>query len=259
MLGASGKPVPLVAPVSDLLGLRADWQYAVRLHSTYGPFWPEIGVTVRSGKEAVRVDLAVEAETARIEWISAEAARLRKRELPRLFLDASRLAAEGRLSAKLAPFLERVLRRPGEEPDDVPDGDLPALAAWALDEVLRISRVEVRNCPLCKVPWVASATQPSPYCERPFPGRHMSCRELKKDEHFRESQRDWRREYKRVHERVRRGTVSDAEWEAWRKQNSPGAWIAFDTWIERKRKLLEGLPEEQREAALASLSGTKKR
>jgi hypothetical protein len=62
----------------------------------------------------------------------------------------------------------------------------------------------------------------------------MSCRALKKDEHFRESQRDWRREYKRLHERRKRGTLSAADWASWRAENSHEAWFPFEEWNRRR-------------------------
>ncbi len=236
VLGEGGKVLPLTAPVNDLLGLRGDWLYAVHLHSTYSPFWPDEWITLPLEIDTTDLDdhdLANEADVAQIERVAQEARELRRRKLPRQFLLACRRAEEGHLSAKLAPFLERVRRRPGDAPDEVPDGDLATLAAWALDQALRMRPLQVRECPLCKVPWLASPEQLSPYCERPYPGRHMSCRELKKDEHFRESQRDWRREYKRLHERRKRGTLSEADWNAWRAENSPEAWIAFEEWRKR--------------------------
>jgi hypothetical protein len=243
---ADGRTLPLTAPVNDLIGLRVEWPYAVHLHSSYRPFWPTEWISVPAELDTTGLDdheLAIEAMAAQIERIQTEASELRRRKLPAKFLAACHQAEQGHLSASLAPFLERVVHRPGEAPDEVPEGDLPTLAAWALHQALRLRPLEVRECQLCKVPWLASPEQPSPYCERPYPGRSMSCRELKKDEHFRESQRDWRREYKRLYERRKRGTLSEADWQAWRAENNPAAWYAFDEW--RKRRIpVVGAPDQ---------------
>ena len=107
----------------------------------------------------------------------------------------------------------------------------------------------MRECPLCKVPWLADVDQPSRYCARPYPGKQMSCRALKKDEDFRESQRDWRREYKRVYERVKRGTLSENVWERWRADNDPNAWHPLETWLKRNEALF--LPVEEQDNAPA--------
>jgi Family of unknown function (DUF6076) len=237
LLGEGEKVLPLTAPVNDLVGLRSDWPYAVHLHSSYGSFWPDEWIHLPDGFDPTGLDeheLATAALAEQIATIEHRASELRRSKLPARFLDACRKAEQGYLAASLGPYLERVLRRPGEAPDEVPEGDLPALGAWALDQMLRLRQVEVRDCPLCGVPWLASPEQPSPYCERPYPGRHMSCRGLKKDEHFRESQRDWRREYKRLHERRKRGTLSETDWNGWRAENSPNAWTAFEEWLKRR-------------------------
>lgn len=237
LLGGSGKVLPLTAPVNDLLGIRAQWPYAVHLHSRYSDFWPDEWIRIPEEIDTAGMDereLGATAVAEQIVTIQATAGRLRQQKLPTKLLEACRQAEHGHFSAILAPFLERVLRRPGDEPDEIPEGDLPTLAAWALDQALREHTLEVRECALCKVPWLASAEQTSPYCDRPYPGRQMSCRSLKKDEHFRESQRDWRREYKRLHERRKRGTLSEADWNAWRAENTPDAWIAFAEWLKRR-------------------------
>jgi Family of unknown function (DUF6076) len=237
VLGEHGPTLPLTAPVNDLLGLRADWPYAVHLHSNYGSFWPDewLDLPVEFDPRGLTAhELGIEAQGAQLERIQDEVRALRRRKLPDTFLAACKQAEQGHLSADLAGFLERIVRRPGQEPDEVPEADLPTLATWALDQALRERPLELRECPLCKRPWIASPEQPSPYCDRPYPGRSMSCRALKKDEHFRESQRDWRREYKRLHERRKRGTLTEADWRAWRAENNPDAWYPFDEWQKRR-------------------------
>jgi Family of unknown function (DUF6076) len=237
LLGERGKPLPLTQPVNDLLGLRDEWDYAVQLDSNYGSFWPDEWMDLPADFDSTGLtdhDLADEARAAQIDRIADEIRELRRRKLPDTFLAACKQAEQGHFSVTLAGFLEQITRRPGDEPDEVPEADLPTLATWALDQALRQRPVEVRECPLCKRPWLASPEQPSPYCDRPYPGRSMSCRALKKDEHFRESQRDWRREYKRLHERRKRGTLSEADWQAWRADNNPDDWYAFDEWQRRR-------------------------
>jgi Family of unknown function (DUF6076) len=234
--GSGGKALPLTAPVNDLIGLRGDWHYAVHLHSSYHPFWPEDWIRLPEDFDPTGHDeqeLATQAAAEQIVRIEDTAIELRRHKLPTKFLAACHQAEQGHFSSSLAPFLERVLRQPPDVGDQIPEADLPTLATWALDHALRLRPLQVRDCPLCKVPWLASPEQPSPYCERPYPGRQMSCRQLKKDEHFRESQRDWRREYKRLHERRKRGSLSKADWDAWRAENTPDAWIAFEEWQKR--------------------------
>lgn len=237
--GPAARVVPLLAPVNDLIGLRGDHEYSVHVESTYWPLWPSswpedlpddlMTYSVDGQPLEPHLHLAV----AHLERVGKEIESWRRRRFPKLFLQAALPATEGRFSSRLGPLYERVVRKPPDA-DDVPDGELPVLAAWVLDQALGLWPLELRECPLCKVPWLASPEQTSPYCLRPYPGRHMSCRDLKKDEHFRESQRDWRLEYKRINERKRRGTLSEADWNAWRAENHPHAWIAFDTWKERQ-------------------------
>jgi hypothetical protein len=237
VLGDSGKPLPLTAPINDLLGLRDEWHYAVHLESNYGSFWPDEWIDLPAGFDSSGLtdhELGTQAAAAQIDRIRDEIQALRRRKIPDRFLAACQQAEQGHLSARLAGFLERIVHRAGVEPDEVPEADLPTLATWALDQALRQRPLELRECPLCKRPWIASPEQPSPYCDRPYPGRSMSCRGLKKDEHFRESQRDWRREYKRLYERRKRGTLSEADWRAWRAENDADAWFPFDEWQKRR-------------------------
>lgn len=217
--------LPLPMPVNDLIGLRAESGYATHLFEQYHRFWPE-SWWPNHPDSGTRFDGAAER-------VEREAAVWSKQDLPTHFLAAARLAESGHFSARLAPFYERVKRRPAEEPDEVEDGDLAALAAWTLGEALRLRPVSLRECPLCRVPWLASAMEASPYCLRPYPGRQTSCRALKKDEHFRENQGAWRREYKRLYEQKKRGTLAERDWDAWRAGNSPDAWFPFPVWKER--------------------------
>jgi hypothetical protein len=225
----------LVSPVNDLIGLRADHEYAVHLMQDYWPLWPANWFRPDPAEEG-RADLGYV-----LEQVGHQLSIWKQQRLPSLFLGAAQRAEQGHLSAKLGRHLERVTRRPGDEPDEIPDGELATLATWALDEALRLRPLVLRECPLCKVPWITDPGQPSPYCSRPYPGRLMSCREMKKDEHFRENQRDWRLEYKRIYERKNRGTVTEEDWEAWRAENGPNGWIAFDEWKQR-RDVLASIP-----------------
>jgi hypothetical protein len=247
VLEGAGKTVPLTAAVNDVLGLRDEWPYAVHLRSRYGSFWPDEWIDLPEEFDTSGLDeheLASEAVVAQIQRIQSEARELRRQKLPDRFLAACRQATEGHLSVSLAPLLERVLYRPGAEADEIPNGDLATLAAWSLDQTLRLFPIEIRECQLCHLPWLSPPQQASHNCERPYPGRAMSCRALKKDEHFRESQRDWRREYKRLYERRKRGTLSEADWDAWRAENSHDAWYPFDEWNKRRIPIV-GADEEK--------------
>lgn len=241
--GAGQSVMSPTKPANDLIGLRDDEGYLVHLAMTdYFSFWPW-GADAQTRRE--------DFDEALFAGLEGEIAVWTKGRLPSLFLRGARQAAEeGHFSAKLAPHYERATLR-AEQADEVPDGDLPALAAWGLQEALHLRPLEVRECPLCKVPWLADADQPSSYCTRPYPGKQMTCRALKKDEDFRENRGDWRREYKRVYERVKRGTLSEEVWERWRADNSPDAWHPLETWLKKNEALF--LPVEERDNAPAAL------
>src|SRR3954470_22859610 len=148
--------LPLIAPLNDLLGLLRRYprpadklQYLPWLSNRYGSL---------GGR--------------RHEGFLAEA---REREVQDAFLLAAKAAAKGKLSADLAPRLER-LRFGADGTVDVPD--FAALAAWSLLEAVRRQPLELRTCPQCKAKWLARPEE-SDYCQRVAPGQvTRDCRTL---------------------------------------------------------------------------------
>jgi hypothetical protein len=229
LLGERGREYPgqsepapsLTQPIDDLLGLApgdvVDVESGYFWHLLrYGPFWGG----------GVGTDPLWEKERSRWrKWAVQFSPRL---------LKAARRAQDGRLSALLAPELERVRYTPGRGSDEVPDGDLPALATWCLVEVLRREPITVEKCRRCKRPWLVQPGQV--YCQRPAPGHVRDCRTLAKEEAFLSSEevRGYRREYKRLHELKRRGTITMAQLNAWRQGNTPSDWKPYKQWLETK-------------------------
>lgn len=216
----------LTAPIDDLLGLRSDSRYAAIIGLRYRPLrWGE-----RELPQLLREqpNLLKALDT----WRVAVEQRIRDwldDGLPDLFLDAIREAADaGTLSTTLVPYLGQIVRRPAPKRDEVPD--LPTLATWALDQLMRRSQIEVRTCPTCDYPWLAVDSDHDVYCTRPTPGKLRSCREIHNQRAFEEAQREWRREYKKLHERKSRGTLPVEEFAAWRAANRPSFWLPFEEW-----------------------------
>lgn len=234
-----GKTPSLTQPLDDILGLAAqelqdddddgplliDYTPYGNHLMNYGRFWP---IPWEQGTKPSLEDAVKAGAAHRAAWREFE-----KRDKPR-FLKALPRAADGRFPSALALDLERVRYTP--DGAEVPDGDLPALAAWSLAEALRRQRVVLATCPKCNRPWVAQDGQE--YCERPAPGHSRNCREVAKEERFLSSPdvRAYRREYKRLHELSRRGTLSTADLNAWRQANTPSKWAPYTTWLESTPK-----------------------
>jgi hypothetical protein len=246
--GEQQKVLPFTQPINDLIGLRDgdDPEYRDHLIAAYREFWPDewyeydaetaewLGL-LDPGLEVVESEaretgLRRAVDEAIYEWQNGG--------VPGLFLETAQLAEAGRFSARLASVYERIQLRPGDEPDAVPDGDLPALAAWGLREAMRVRELELRECPRCGMPWVTAAGQPNPnpYCLRPSPGHHTTCRELDAKARSTERHAAWQREYKRVYARRLRDKLSDEEWAAWRGENSRDGWTRLEDW-QRNRQV----------------------
>jgi hypothetical protein len=63
----------------------------------------------------------------------------------------------------------------------------------------------------------------------------MTCANLHAHERFAKQRAGWDKEYRRIYARKLRGTVSQAEWDAWRSApagsaNAPEMWVSFDRW-----------------------------
>lgn len=216
---------PLTQPLDDLLGVRlediaADGPSPYSDHLLrYRRFWPSPG-PAHDADELVAWHDAWRDQWR--EWMVEAAPR---------FLLAAQAAESGRISALIAPDIERVTFKSGVSPDSVPDGDFPALAAWCLLEALRQHPMSLAACNGCQRPWLK--TTGHDYCLRPRPGHTRTCREIAKEAAFLSSDetKGYRREYKRLHERKRRGAISTAQLNAWRQMNGPAAWKPYEDWV----------------------------
>jgi Zn-finger nucleic acid-binding protein len=210
--------LPLTVPVNDLLGrlrkggrneppfvTRANDLYSVS--ERYAPLGGPQGVLGDAHKVEVHAD----------------------------FLAAAESAVKGRLSRRLAPYVERLRFEPDGSVADVPD--FVALAAWSLLEAVRRQRLELRTCPTCKGKWLAAPEERSRYCQRQAPGQSKDCRTLDYEKRLAGdvAYRAYRREYKRLTEQQRRGSLDLVELTHWRDQNSPAQWLPFDEWKENDR------------------------
>jgi len=197
--------VPLVAPVNDLLALSSERIYVQHLASSYPGFWPRLQ----------------EAETSVREWLAAG--------VPCLFAEATEAASRGSLSPSIISYTAAVVRRAAPDSDEV--NDLPALGAWALERLLERRAVVVRPCSSCGRPWIPPTRYPHNLCHRPRPGFRLSCFEVNRQSRWASRNRDWRREYKKLHERVRAGTLPAETFKAWRAANTPSSWHPLEDWI----------------------------
>jgi hypothetical protein len=229
---------PLTQPVDDMLGLDAedlrDFGSCFDQLSKYGPFW---GAPDLDDEEEVAA--WVEGAEGQNRRLLARGRKWANEARPR-FLKAARRAQQGYVAALLADDLGRVRYRPGRSPDEVHDGDLPALAAWSLVEALRRQPITLGKCRNCRRPWIVQPGQE--FCQRTAPGHVRDCRTLAKEAAFlgRPEVQGYRREYKRLHELKRRGTISAQELNEWRQQNSPKKWRRYDDWKERRKETSHG-------------------
>jgi len=202
--------LPLVAPINDLIGqLRpkeGDEPYVPYLFERYQPL---------GGRQGILGDA-------------------QKRVVQTAFLDAALGATKGQLSEHVAPYLARLKFAP-DGIVDVPD--FTALAAWSLLESVRRLRLELRTCPTCKGKWLASPEDLSRYCQRLAPGQvSKDCRTLDYEKRLAGdvAYSAYRREYKRLTEAQRRGSLDIKELMRWREQNGPAQWLPFDEWKEEQ-------------------------
>jgi hypothetical protein len=195
--------LPLVAPVNDLLGwLRPDTSgYVSWLSNRY----PGLrGLSSFSAGQA--------------------------------FLAAAKKAVRGQLSADVAHYVERLRFASDGMLDDVPD--FPALAAWSLLEAIRRQSLKLRTCPLCEGKWLGPPNG-SDYCQRVAPGHGTKdCRtfDYERRQAGDSRYRAYRREYKRLTEQQRRGSLDVRELIRWREENGPSNWRPFDEWKARAER-----------------------
>jgi uncharacterized protein DUF6076 len=230
--------------VDDLLGLRTDVPYQTYLLMRYGlqqqP--PEL-VELTAGGDP---DMAAEKITET--WLqnvmrfafgvdepTAPALERAKEQWKELFSAAASRAAVGELAPELAPLLARARRLPGGTVD-VPD--LPSFAAWCLEERLRHGPVPLQVCENCGQPWLAE--RGARYCKRPAnPGTMVSCRSLVAHSRYLSEHRNFHRQRRRLYDRMKRGTLPEQEYDAWKAANRPGplgkTWVSWDDWKTGKR------------------------
>jgi hypothetical protein len=205
-----GRPslrLPLLAPVNDLLGLSDETYKAGHLLGRYGETF-EFGRGFLGGGD---------------------------QELREAFTEAAKLAAQGRVSSRIASHLERVRFAGDGGVTDVPD--LAALAAWCLVELVRRMPLKLKKCPTCHRPWLDTPGG-SRYCERRAPGQARDCRTLAKEKRLTSDSnyRAYRREYKRLDDALRRTAITALELGDWRRENSAHGWEPFDTWKTNRSK-----------------------
>ena len=77
-----------------------------------------------------------------------------------------------------------------------------------------------------------------------------SCRQLNRERtQAGASYQKYRREYKRVNEAWRRGTISDDLWDLWRGRNTPADWQPLEDWKRRHDRVmaLANAPERSKQ------------
>ena len=208
----------LSAVVDDLIGLRPDPGYVNHLTERYGPL---LKADFRQGQRAVRGgDNGLADELLHKLRIDADSTR-------RAFTSGAEQAELGLLSPDLAPFLALIQWMPGT--GAVISPAIEALGAWCLFEIVRTRWATVVPCENCGVPFVRLGH--ARYCTRPVPGNASlaACQELAAQRTHRSKHGDYQRERKRLHERKRRGRLSQEEYDAWRRSNNPTNWRRFES------------------------------
>lgn len=202
-------PVRFTAPIDDLLGLAR--------RGSEGKAYLEI-LERRYGRRAVEQLEALGPPTVlRAVEVAAGAAVNKRIALPPLL---ARKLAEVEISL-------------GDVPSVLPDDDLVALVAFTL----LVTAIDGRDfslvtCPKCGAPWVGPVDEPD-YCLRPAPGGlARSCRVVHNEERLldRDTYAAYRREYKRITEALRRGSISREDAVAWRDENAEDFWLPFEEW-----------------------------
>lgn len=259
--------------VDDLLGLRREQTYVTHLHFRYGGLcapkdidtWPLVGTPPASVAELLgrmddlkRLLAMMEPETLQREakdlrenltawrtdvlgfvlgvWdvASKDAYWSAAADLRSLFVSAAWRAANGQLDPALAPHLARVERMQG---GIVGVPDLPAFAAWCLEETLRKGPPHVEECGSCGNPWLVE--RGARYCARSAPETIATCRSLDAHKRYVEKHGNFHRQRRRLYDRMKRGTLSTQEYREWLDVNRPGllgrTWVAWDDWKIGKR------------------------
>lgn len=219
----------LSAPIDDLMGLMPDPNYVAHLARRYGPL---LEPDFRKRQRALRggdkgpspaYDPGLRLADELLHKIRLDAGTTR-----RAFTVGAQEAEDGHLSRELAPFFALIQWIPGSGVLIAPE--IEALGAWCLIEIVRSRRVMVVACENCGVPFVSLGR--ARYCSRPVPGSASLavCRELASQRTHRTKHGDYQRERKRLHERKRRGLLTQSTYDDWSRENSPTDWKQFDEW-----------------------------
>lgn len=217
---ALGRAVAVAKPINDLLGLRDDSRYIDWLESEWGELAPsQADVAGLLATRDMLAAVAVEAQTTRrIDY------------------------------AALAPHLTPVEHYGSALESAIEVPSLSVLAAWALDHELQRGLDPFARCVSCSRPGFVRLTRRSDpdsqlaaalggvdwRCARPAPGLTITCAQLAAHDRFARERGDWSREYRKVMARKLRGTVSEADFRAWKATSGPGErgrdWVPYDEW-----------------------------
>jgi hypothetical protein len=153
-------------------------------------------------------------------------------ESAQAFLDAAGGAVKGKLSAGIAPHIERLRFA---DDGSVAVRDFEALAAWSLLESIRRQPLKLFTCPNCKGKWLGTPGG-SRYCQRVAPGLSKDCRTVAYEKRVAGDKEygRYRREYKKLTERMRRDDSAVTDVMHWRAENTPASWLPFDEWRARR-------------------------
>jgi hypothetical protein len=91
-----------------------------------------------------------------------------------------------------------------------------------------------------------------------------SCSEIAKRKHFQADRGAWRRQYKSLHERKQRGTLTPELFEDWKAENNPDNWTPFEKWsadpgggrLRVREDFSAWVTHEQNDFVFASSAGT---
>jgi hypothetical protein len=193
--------LPLLAPANDMLGWENPAGYAAYLFQRYGQLSFPRGSLGSSQGEAAD------------------------------FYGAAKAATKGHVAKSIAEHLERLRFSADGALTDVPD--FAALAAWSVLEAVRRQQLRLRTCPTCKRKWLSAADERSRYCQRWAPGQMKDCRTLAHERKLAGSgYASYRREYNRITEAHRRGSLSTKDLFAWRDDNDATNWTPYEQWKE---------------------------
>ena len=219
-LEAALRPAVAIAkPVNDVLGFRDEDRYIDWLEGEWGDLAPSKGdIPGLLAARDLLTAVAIAARDRRIDY------------------------------AALAPYLTAVEHFGSALGHTIEVPSLPVLAAWALDRELQRGLDPFERCVSCdRLGFVRLTRRSDPgsqlaaalgggdwRCARPAPGLTITCAQLAAHDRFARERGDWSREYRKVMARKLRGTVSEADFRAWKATSGPGErgrdWLPYDEW-----------------------------